>query len=89
MPTTRPRHIITETDEVARALAAAARRWPQDSGSRGKLLVHLVEEGFHALEERDAGRRRAHAQAIRGTSGTATGLYGPDYLQELREDWPE
>lgn len=30
MPTARPRHMLTETDEVADALRDAAHRWPED-----------------------------------------------------------
>jgi hypothetical protein len=89
MPTTRPRHTITETDEVARALSDAARRWPQDSGRPGKLLLDLLQEGHRAIAaegERENAERRA---AIERTAGVLTGVYGPDYLEQLRNDWPE
>jgi hypothetical protein len=32
-----------------------------------------------------AGRRR---EAIRRTSGALTGVFEPDYLERLRDDWP-
>ena len=87
MPTTRPRLTITETDELAEALDAAAARWPE-VGSRRELLLRLVEQG-RAVIERDREmwleRRRA---AIRGTSGALTGVYEPGYLERLRDDWP-
>src|ERR1019366_8168817 len=41
VPTTRPRHVITETDEIARAIDDAAKRWPEDRNSRARLLLHL------------------------------------------------
>ncbi|MHB8719291.1 MAG: hypothetical protein ACYDAC_10445 [Candidatus Dormibacteria bacterium] len=88
MPTRRPRHVITETESVARALDAAAKRWPDDRRRRGRLLVRLVEEGGRAVgrqEDEEAARRR---QALADTSGALTGLYGPDYLDRLRHDWP-
>jgi hypothetical protein len=89
MPTARPRHTITETDEVARALDAAAQRWPQDAGARGRLLVRLVEEG-HASIDGDRERRAAdRRQAVRETAGILTGVYRPDELKALREDWPD
>jgi hypothetical protein len=88
MPTTRPRHLITETDQVAKALDDAAERWPEDRGSRAKLLLHLVEEGHHSLVEEVRQRREARLKAIRRTSGAMTGTYDADYLQQLREDWP-
>ncbi len=89
MPTTRPRHLITETDQVALALDDAAKRWPEDRDSRAKLLVHLVEEGHQALVEEVGRRREDRLAAIRKTSGALTGTYDPDYLEQLREDWPE
>jgi hypothetical protein len=89
MPTARSRHTITETDEVARALDAAAQRWPQDAGARGRLLVRLVEEG-HAAIDGDSERRAAdRRQAVRETAGILTGVYRPDELKRLREDWPD
>ncbi|MDQ3454090.1 MAG: hypothetical protein M3513_01115 [Actinomycetota bacterium] len=88
MPTTRPRHLVTETDQVARALDDAASRWPEDKGRRGKLLLHLVEHGHKALlDEADSNRQERRA-AIRRTSGALTGTYEPDYLERLRDDWP-
>lgn len=89
MPTTRPRHLVTETDQVARALDDAAKRWPAESGNRAKLLLRLLQEGHRAItgeRERVAAERR---DAVARTSGALTGAYGQDYLKELREDWPE
>lgn len=89
MPTARPRHTITETDEVARALDEAAQRWPEDAGARGRLLVRLVEEGHAAINvdrERAAEDRR---QAVRETAGSLTGIYRHDELERLRGDWPD
>lgn len=88
MPTTRPRHLITETDQVAQALDDAARRWPEDRGSRAKLLQHLVEEGHRALLDEAGDRRQARLAAIKRTSGSLSGVYDADYLERLREDWP-
>ncbi len=86
MPTDKPRYQITETADVGRALDVAARRWPGEP--RSKLLVRLVQAGGAALEREDsdtAGRRR---EAILATSGKYHGVFGPDYLAELRGDWP-
>jgi hypothetical protein len=89
MPTTRPRHVITETEQIVQALDDAARRWPADRDNRAKLLAHLVEEGHRAVLselERDISARR---DAVARTSGALTGAYGEGYLADLREDWPE
>jgi hypothetical protein len=88
MPTTRPRHLVTETDQVAKALDDAARRWPEDRGRRAKLLLHLVEEGHRALLDEAGDRRQVRLAAIRRTSGSLSGVYDGDYLARLREDWP-
>jgi len=80
--------VITETDEVAAALDDAAARWPEDAGNRTRLLAHLVAEGHRAVAA-EQGRRAAHRQdAVGMTSGVLSGVYGPDYLSELRSDWP-
>ena len=89
MPTTKPRHTLTETDELAAALDAAARRWPEDAESRSRLLLRLVQAGGRAISEerdRELARRRS---AIERTAGALTGVYPPDYLARLRNDWPE
>ena len=88
VPTTRPRHVVTEGEAVARALDDAARRWPEDSGNRAKLLLHLVAEGHRALLDERERTDDAHRQAVARTSGALTGLYGEGYLDHLREDWP-
>jgi hypothetical protein len=88
VPTTRPRHLITETDRVAEALDDAAQHWPDDRGSRAKLIVHLVQKGHQALLREADERRNARLTAIRRSRGAFTGSYESDYLQRLREDWP-
>ncbi|HEY7960703.1 MAG TPA: hypothetical protein VID29_02170 [Solirubrobacteraceae bacterium] len=89
MPTARPRHTITETDEVTRALADAARRWPRDRRRPAKLLLDLVREGHRSITakgEHTIAQRRA---AIERTGGTLTDVYPADYLAQMREEWPE
>jgi hypothetical protein len=89
MPTTRIRHMITETDAVARAIDEAARRWPQERGGRAKLLLLLVDEGYRCIrQERDRETQRRRV-AIERTSGSLTGMYEPDYLERLRSEWAE
>jgi hypothetical protein len=89
VPTTRPRHVVTETEAVARALDDAARRWPEDRANRAKLLLHLVEEGHRAVTDTQEATVRASREAVSRTSGALTGLYGDGYLDLLRKDWPE
>jgi hypothetical protein len=87
MPTIRPRLTITETDDVAAALDAAATRWPEVR-SRRELLLRLVAQGRAVIDEareENATRRR---EAIRRTSGALTGAYERGYVERLRDDWP-
>src|SRR5215207_2587921 len=87
MPTTRPRLMVTETDELAAALDAAAARWPK-VGSRRELLLRLVEQGRNAIERERAEETERRRAAIRATSGALTGAFEPGYLDRLRDDWP-
>ncbi len=87
MPTTRPRHQITETEELAAALDDAAARWPQLS--RGQLITRLALEGHRAGSALKRQRHNDRLDALRRHAGALTGVYPPGYLEELREDWPE
>jgi hypothetical protein len=85
MPTTKPRHAITETDEVAHALDVARRRWPGQAPAR--LLVHLIETGAEVVEAQDAATVRDRERAV--SALTALGAYyPPDYLEQVRDGWP-
>lgn len=86
MTTTRPRHFVTESDELTLALDGAARRWPELS--RARLIVRLALEGDRAARGADEERRSRKLAAVRRHSGLLTGTYGPDYLAGLREEWP-
>ena len=86
MPTARPRHFVTETDELAAALDEAAERWP--TLSRSQLLARLAIEGHLAAHQAHEQRRQHRLAAIRRNSGMLTGAYGPEYLRTLRQDWP-
>jgi uncharacterized protein YfiM (DUF2279 family) len=86
MPTTRPRHYVTETDELAAALDAAAARWP--GLSRAQLLVRLAltaaDDEVRATQE-----LRDHRLAALDRLASGDFAYPEGYLAELREDWPE
>ncbi len=86
MPTTRPRHLVTETDELAAALDEAAQRWPDLS--RSQLVVRLAIEGHHAAVADRQHRRDRRLAALRAHRGELTGTYDPDYLDDVRSEWP-
>lgn len=89
MPTTRPRHAVTETPDVSAALQAAARKWPEDRNRPGRLLRRLIREGFHSIEPDTIDARSDRLAVLRRVSGAYTGMYAPDYLERLRAEWPE
>ena len=89
MPTSRPRHVITETDPVAAALDDAAKHWPDDRSNRARLLLRLVNEGHRVVVGEAARAVQQRRESVIRTSGVLTGVYGDNYLAELREDWPQ
>lgn len=80
--------MVTETPEVAAALEAAARRWPEASRRRGQLVLRLIQEGHRAVVAAEDEEATARENAVRRTAGALTGVYGQGYLEELRRDWP-
>ncbi|WP_407688917.1 hypothetical protein [Mycobacterium sp. HUMS_1102779] len=89
MPTARPRHAITETDEITAALAVARKVWPDLADKPGALLRRLILTGRNSLVHDFAATEQARHQAIDATSGALAGVFGAGYLADLREDWPE
>jgi hypothetical protein len=85
VPTDRPRHTLTESDEIARALDLAARRWPEDRGRRSRLLMRVVRDWARTHDD-DVVK---HRKAITGTSGKMAGVFPPGHLDDLRDEWPE
>jgi hypothetical protein len=88
MPTTNRRHAITETEDIARALDLAAKAWPDLADKPGALLRRLILLGRNALAHERATADDARGQAIDATAGALPGVFGPEYLHELRDDWP-
>ena len=86
MPTARPRSQVTETEQVARALDRAAKRWPGEP--RSKLLIHLVEAGANAIDEDARTQNADHRSAVLASAGRYGEAFDADYLDELRADWP-
>ncbi|CAN5465464.1 hypothetical protein [Microbacterium sp.] len=89
MPTTRRRHAVTETDEIALALDAAARLWPELRDDRTALLRKVIAQGAESIERRAAAHSSTRLRAIRTGAGALTGVYPPGEAQRLRDEWPE
>jgi hypothetical protein len=81
--------MITETDEIARAIDAAAATWPDAHDDRAALLRRLIVAGServeHSVDERTAARRHA----IERAAGALSGVYPPEAAATLKAEWPE
>ena len=84
MPTTKPRYTVTDSGAVSELLDEAQRRWPE-VGDRKVLLLRLAEAGREAIEREGEARRAAIVE----TAGALSGVYEPEELARLREDWPQ
>lgn len=89
MPTTRPRYTLTETDDLAAALDAAARLWPESRNDRSALLRQVIELGTRTVIEEHTGRTAARIAAIHRVAGSLDGVYPDGAIDELRSEWPE
>lgn len=84
MPTTKPRHPVTETESVAHALRVARRRWPGEPSTR--LLTRLIELGAAVVELDDDDEVARRERALSGL--TALAWHYPDgYLDDVRSGW--
>jgi hypothetical protein len=88
-PTIHRRHAITETDDISDALEIARRTWPDQADKPAALLRRLILVGQKTLAHDHAAADKSRRQAVETTGGALAGAFGPDYLRELREDWPE
>jgi hypothetical protein len=89
MPTTRPRHVLTETDELAAALKHAAQRWPEDATRPSRLLLRLVKAGDAAIGPERLRARERRRRAIAKTAGTLTGVWPRGAVKDLHDEWPD
>jgi len=81
--------MITETDEIAGAIDAAAVLWPEDKKNRAELLRRLIAEAHTSIDARVNDRVAARRKAILEGAGKFEGMWPPNWREELRDDWPE
>lgn len=89
MPTTRPRHTLTETPELARALDEAALLWPELRDDRAALVRKLVEIGWRTVGQAVEERRAARRAGVDRVAGSLTGVYPRGAALALKQEWPE
>ena len=87
MPTQRPRHMVTETEDLSRALDEAARVWPEMADQRAQLLRRLIDIGMDEFSADVARSKEARQATVRGLAGTMTGTWPANWRKELLEEW--
>lgn len=90
MPTTRPRHFVTETDELAEALQAAAKRWPELSHSKSKLIARLALDGHRAHQQSSVKETERRLEVIARAGTLLSGMNARAELERMRTaEWPQ
>lgn len=85
MGTVHPRIQVTPNDELIAALDRAAARWP--GASRSELVLRLALAGDRSALEEHARRASDRATALARLREVAGGLYDPDEIRKVREEW--
>ena len=88
MPTSRPRHMITETDQLSDALSEAAKIWPELSGQRTLLLRKVLEVGIESIEAQATKRTKSRLAKVQKLAGSMDGVWPANWRNELDQDWP-
>jgi hypothetical protein len=84
VPTTRPRHQVTETDDIAAAVEAGLQEWPDLS--RSDVIRELILKGAESLNLTAVERVLAAELALKQLEDLDI-EYPPEYLEELRQGW--
>ena len=80
--------MITETDDIATVLDAAASRWPDSADNRTELIRRLLLEQLPGDAEARAERLKSRQALIRAGAGSVTGVWPQNWREELRSEWP-
>ena len=80
--------MVTESDQLARALDDAAELWPELGGQRGKLLQRVVEAGMQAVRTEHTARQNAREHAVLSAAGSLSGVWPGDWHEQVRSEWP-
>jgi hypothetical protein len=80
--------MITESDELGRALDHAARLWPELKNERGQLLRKVLEAGIAELLQDQTGRKSQRLNQIKTIAGSMSDIWPTNWREELANDWP-
>ena len=88
MPTTRPRHMITENDQLSAALIEAAKIWPELADQRTLLVRKVLEVGIETIEGQAKQNTKGRLAKVQKLAGSMDGVWPAGWRKELAEDWP-
>ena len=80
--------MITETDQLTKALAQAEKIWPELAGQKTLLLRKLLEVGITTIERESAEKASHRLTQIQKLAGSMDGTWPANWKQELGGDWP-
>ena len=89
MPTARPRHMITETEALSRALEKAAAIWPEDRDKRAELLRHIIDKGSDVVLSMADKKAEKRITALAAISQEFSGMWPDNWHATMVEEWPE
>ena len=89
MPTTRPRHMITETEHLKKTLDAAATLWPELSQERAELLRKVLETGESAIREQAKAKSKLRKQAIENLIQDSKNIWPSNWNEARKAEWPD
>ena len=89
MPTARPRHMITESDDLSLALDRAAALWPELADNRTALLRRILEQGMLVMNTRASERLATRATTIAEIEREFDDLWPEGWLDQMKSEWPD
>ncbi len=81
--------MITESDQLAKALDQAAKFYPDLSDERAELLRCLIERGIQSLDAEYDQAVEVRMKAIRKVAGSLSGVWPADWREQMRSEWQE
>lgn len=89
MPTLRQRHMITESDQLAKAIDYAAQIRPDLRDERADLLRYIIDLGIQSVDAELLAGIESRKKAIAEASGSMTGIWPENWRELMRAEWPE
>ena len=88
VPTLLKRYQVTEVPELRAALDVARVVWPEET-STTQLIYRLASVGADQLARDESTSRAARLAKVSSLAGRFPSPLGPDYLEDLRQEWDQ